>query len=382
MGGLRPLDGVRVVDLSALGPAPFGTMILADFGADVVAVERPRPDPWGTRQFLGRGKRSVVVDLKQPQGVEVVARLAAAADVFVESSRPGVMEAIGLGPDVLLAAHPGLVYARLTGWGQTGPYAERAGHDINYIAVGGPLGIMAGETPVPPANLVGDFAAGSLLMVVGILLALRERDRSGHGQVVDAAMVDGAALLSTGQLGMRASGLWGARGTNFLDGSAPFYGTYRCADGRFVSVGAIEPAFWAALLQGLDLDDGDGDALPDRDDPHQWPALRSRLAERFAARTRDEWMKVFDRTDACVWPVLDLDELADDPHLAERRTVTRTGDGSVAAPAPRLSRTPGQAGPPTVPPGEDTAAVLAEAGYSQGDIDALRAAGAVGGQPG
>ena len=235
----RPLAGLRVVDVSALAPGPFATMILADFGADVIAVERPEPDPFATRAWLGRGKRFVTVDLRSPDGPAVVARLVADADVFVEGYRPGTMERLGLGPEELTAANPGLVYARVTGWGQDGPYAGRAGHDINYIAIAGALGVIGRDEPVPPANLVGDFASGSYMAVMGILVALYERQASGRGQVVDAAMVDGAALLITGQLGLAASGGWGPRGTNLLDGSAPFYGTYRCADGRFVAVGAI-----------------------------------------------------------------------------------------------------------------------------------------------
>jgi len=373
--GHRPLEGLRVVHIAAPGPSSFATMILADFGADIVAVERSRPDPWGTRFFLGRGKRSLVADLRHPGGVGIVSRLAARADVLVEGFRPGVMEELGLGPDRLLGDNPSLVYARLTGWGQTGPYAARAGHDINYIAVGGVLGILGGDPPRPPANLVGDFAAGSLSMVLGVLLALRERDHSGRGQVVDAAMVDGSALLLAGQLGLRAAGLWAERGTNFLDGAAPYYRTYRCADGRFVSVGAIEPAFWAALLEGLGFE---GAGLPDRQDPGQWPELRRLFEERFASRSRDEWTAVFAATDACVWPVLDLDELPDDPHLASRGTVVRNGQAMTPAPAPRLSRTPGAAATTVPALGADTDAVLAEAGFTSAEIEELRASGAAG----
>jgi alpha-methylacyl-CoA racemase len=346
MAVTRPLDGVRVVDVSALAPGPFATMILADFGADVVAVERPEPDPFETRTWLGRGKRYVTIDLRTPEGRATVARLAADADVFVEGFRPGTMERLGLGPDDLMAANPGLVYARVTGWGQEGPYAGRAGHDINYIAVAGALGVIGRDDPVPPANLVGDFAGGSLMAVIGILLALHERESSGRGQVIDAAMVDGAALLITGQLGLAARGGWGRRGSNLLDGSAPFYGTYACADGRYVAVGAIEEPFWQALLAGLHLDDDQ--AFVGRVDPQRWPGQRDRIAARFAERPRDEWVKLLADTDACVTPVLELDELSADEHLAARGAVFHRDGAVEAAPAPRLSRTPGVAGRPPV----------------------------------
>ena len=372
-----PLAGLRVLDVSALAPGPFATMILADFGADVIAVERPGPDPFGTREWLGRGKRFVTVDLRAPEGPAVVARLAADVDVFVEGYRPGTMERLGLGPDVLLAANPRLVYARVTGWGQDGPYALRAGHDINYIAIAGALGVIGRDEPVPPVNLVGDFASGSFIAVMGILMALQERQSSGRGQVVDAAMVDGASLLITGQLGMAASGGWGRRGTNLLDGSAPFYGTYRCADGRFVAVGAIEEPFWLALLDGLGLKDDE--TFAGRNDPARWGEQRERIAARFAERSRDDWVGLLGKRDACVTPVLELDELPGDEHLAARGTLLHRERGTEAAPAPRLSRTPGRAGAPA-PAREDhgTDGVLAAAGFSRPEIDGLRRSGVLG----
>jgi alpha-methylacyl-CoA racemase len=375
-GRSGPLAGLRVVDVSALAPGPFATMILADFGAEVIAVERPGPDPFGTRAWLGRGKQYVTVDLRSPDGPAVVARLAATADVFVEGYRPGAMERLGLGPEDLTALNPGLVYVRVTGWGQDGPYALRAGHDINYISIAGALGVIGRDEPVPPANLVGDFASGSYLAVMGILTALYERQSSGRGQVVDAAMVDGATLLITGQLGLAASGGWGRRGTNLLDGSAPFYGTYRCADERFVAVGAIEEAFWQALLEGLGLKDDE--AFAGRYDPARWPEQRDRLAARFAERPRDDWVRLLGERDACVTPVLELDELAGDAHLTARRNLVER-DGSIeAAPAPRLSRTPARAGEPAAPKNAGTDTVLASAGFSPEEIDRLRRQGALG----
>jgi alpha-methylacyl-CoA racemase len=375
-GAAGPLAGVRVVDVSALAPGPFATMILADFGADVVAVERPGPDPFATRTWLGRGKRFVTIDLRNAEGRAAVARLAADADVFVEGFRPGTMERLGLGPDDLMADNPGLVYARVTGWGQDGPYAHRAGHDINYISVAGALGVIGRDDPVPPANLLGDFAGGSLMAVIGILLALHERARSGRGQVVDAAMVDGAALLITGQLGLSPRGGWGRRGTNLLDGSAPFYGTYRCADGRYVAVGAIEEPFWQALLEGLGFDDDE--SFAGRLDPPRWAAQRARIEARFAERPRDEWVKLLADTDACVTPVLELDELTADEHLAARGTIL-PGDGAdEAAPSPRLSRTPGRAGPPPAPKDAETTDVLADLGFTAAELDTFRQSEAFG----
>jgi alpha-methylacyl-CoA racemase len=370
-----PLAGVKIIDISALAPGPFATMILADFGAEVVAVERPGGDGFGTRQWLGRGKRFLTVDLRSEAGVAVVRRLARDADVFVEGFRPGTAERLGLGPETLLAENPALVYARVSGWGQTGPYASRAGHDINYIAVAGALGVIGRNDPVPPANLVGDFAGGSLFAVIGILLALQERQRSGAGQVVDAAMVDGAALLITGQLGLSAAGRWGPRGTNFLDGSAPFYGTYRCADGGYVAVGAIEEPFWQALLDGLDL--AGEPVFTDRFDPRHWPRQRERLAAIFVERPRDEWVKLLGASDACVTAVLELDELEADEHLAARGTIGRRDGALQAAPAPRLSRTPGAAGRPAPVPGEDAEAVLAAAGFRAAEYGEFVRAGVV-----
>lgn len=352
-----PLAGVRVVELASLAPAPFGCMVLADLGADVLRVDRPGGPAAGRLAApaggpLQRGRRVTQLDLKSPEGVADLLRLVERADVLVEAYRPGVAERLGLGPEVCRARNPRLVYARMTGWGQDGPLAARAGHDIDYIAVAGalePLG-RAGERPHAPLNLLGDFAGGGMLLAVGVLAALLERERSGVGQVVDAAMVDGSALLTAFLHGMVGSGLWPApRGRNLLDGGAPFYDTYRTADGGFMAVGALEPAFYAALLTGLGLaDDPD---LPPQYDPAGWDELRRRFAERFGSRTRDEWTAVFADLDACVAPVLAPTEAHRHPHNAARGTFVEVGGQVQPAPAPRFDRTP--APPPRPAPDPD-----------------------------
>ena len=356
-----PLAGIRVVELSGLGPGPYACMLLAELGADVVRVDRPGG---GAKLFppekeaLHRSRPSAAVDLKNPAGRETVLRMVERADVLVEGQRPGVTERLGLGPDDCLARNPRLVYARMTGWGQTGPLADRAGHDINYLGLTGALhAIGPAEKPVPPLNIGADFGGGSMFLVVGVLAALLERATSGRGQVVDAAMVDGASSLITMVHGMLGAGLWrDRRASNLLDGGAPFYDTYTCADGRHVAVGAIEPQFYAALLTGLGLADAD---LPTQHDRDGWPALKARFAEVFATRTRDEWVAVFAGTDACVTPVLGLAEVADHPHVRARGTVVAPDGVPQAAPAPRFSRTPPTLpGAPAAP--EDVEAVLAD----------------------
>jgi alpha-methylacyl-CoA racemase len=360
-----PLTGVRVVELAGLGPAPHAAMLLADLGADVVRVERPagglRLAP-ATADYLLRGRRSVAADLKSAAGRALVLDLAARADVLVEGFRPGVTERLGVGPQDCLARNPRLVYGRMTGWGQEGPLAARAGHDINYISLTGALHALgrAGEPPPPPLNLVGDFGGGSMLLVVGVLAALWERERSGRGQVVDAAMVDGASVLLQMTWALRAMGIWtDRRASNLLDGGAPFYDTYACADGRYVAVGALEPEFYAALLAGLGLA---GEDLPRQLDQSGWPRLRSRFTEVFASRTRDEWAAAFADTDACVTPVLSFEEVGEHPHLTARETLIDLDGVVQAAPAPRFSRTvPDQPSPPPEP-GGDTEAVLRDWG--------------------
>ncbi|MFG2043598.1 CaiB/BaiF CoA transferase family protein [Dactylosporangium sp. NPDC048998] len=358
-----PLAGLRVVELAGIGPGPHAAMLLADLGADVVRIDRPSgglqigdpdaPDP------LLRGRRRVSADLKDPAGREKVLRLVEHADVLVEGYRPGVTERLGVGPADCHARNPRLVYARMTGWGQDGPMAQRAGHDINYISVTGALHAIgrAGERPIPPLNLVGDFGGGSMLLVVGVLAALWEAQSSGRGQVVDAAMVDGASLLVQMIWSMLGQGAWtDERGTNLLDGHAPFYDTYTCRDGRYVAVGALEPQFYAALLEGLGLDSAELPAQHDRD---RWPQLRARFAEVFATRTRNEWTEAFDATDACVTPVLSFTEAAAHPHLTARSTIVAPGGVWQAAPAPRFSRTAPRLRP-LPEEAEDVGAVLAD----------------------
>jgi alpha-methylacyl-CoA racemase len=359
-----PLKGVRVLEIASAAPAPFACMIFADLGADVVSVDRaPRPnhEVRQPKSPLSRGRRSVVADLKSAEGVELVRALAARADILVEGFRPGVMERLGLGPDELFARNHGLVYARMTGYGQEGPMASRAGHDINYIAVAGaldPIG-RAGERPLPPLNLVGDFGGGGMLLAVGVLAALHERESSGKGQVVDAAMVDGAALLTAFVHGVRAEGNWSDnRGTNLLDSGAPFYDTYATSDGGHMAVGALERRFYQQLLIGLGLD-GDAD-LPAQMDRARWPELRTRFGQAFATRSRAEWTAVFADLDACVSPVLAPWEVADAEHTRTRAGFVEVGGISQPAPAPRFSRTPADVPTPPRLPGEDTATVLAD----------------------
>jgi alpha-methylacyl-CoA racemase len=380
--GLGPLDGVRVLEIASLAPAPFGCMVLSDLGADVLRVDRAEncgpaavapPDP------LSRGRRSIGLNLKDPEGTGVLLRLAEDADVLVEGFRPGVTERLGCGPAECARRNPRLVYARMTGWGQDGPLAAVAGHDIDYIGVSGALAPIgrAGQRPVPPLNLVADFGGGGMLLAVGILAALLERERSGLGQVVDAAMVDGSALLTSFLHGMRAAGTWqDERGTNLLDGGAPFYDTYESADGRYVAVGALEPKFYAALLAGLGLA-GD-DSLPGQYDRAGWPVLRARLAAAFRGRSQADWGEVFAGTDACVAPVLGPAEAPAHPHNAARGAFIEVGGVVQPAPAPRFGRTAAGLPQPPPRPGADTDAVLAGLGYAAAQITDLRARGVAG----
>ncbi len=349
-----PLHGVRVVELAGIGPGPHAAMLLADLGADVVRVDRGGrlPAQPGRHDQLLRGRRTVAADLKDPADVERVLRLVDRADVLIEGFRPGVTERMGLGPDVCLERNPRLVYGRMTGWGQEGPMAARAGHDMNYISLTGVLHAIgrAGERPVPPLNLVGDFGGGSMFLVFGVLAALHEAGASGRGQVVDAAMIDGATLLAQMMWSWRGSGMWtDERGANMLDGGAPYYDTYECADGRYFAVGAIEPQFWAQLLEGLGLDAQD---LPGQHDRPRWPELRAAIAGAFAGRTRDEWARVFDGTDACATPILDFGEAAQHPHVAARGILAEVDGVLQPMPAPRFSRTPAPV--PEAPPQEYT----------------------------
>lgn len=383
---MGPLHGIKIVEIAGIGPGPYCGMLLADLGADVIRIDRSSnvnsmgaadPDT-PPADLLARGRRSVAVDLKHPDGVATVLDLVAGADGLIEGFRPGVMERLGLGPDVCLARNPKLVYGRMTGWGQDGPYAHAAGHDINYIALAGalePLG-RAGQQPTPPINLVGDFGGGGMLLAFGICAALVEAGRSGEGQVIDAAMVDGAASLMTMTWSFKHMGIWtDERGTNMLDTGAHFYDTYETADGRYVSIGSIEPQFYAELLRLTGLD-GDED-LPRQMDKSAWPALKEKLAGIFRSKTRDEWCQIMEHTDVCFAPVLAMDEAPQHPHIAERGTFVEVAGLVQPAPAPRFSRTPGAIERPPAHAGQHTDEVLADFGLSAERIAELRGSKAI-----
>lgn len=364
-GPTGPLSGVRVVELAGIGPGPFASMTLADLGADVVRVDRPGGPALGidpAADVTNRNKRSVVLDLKAERGPAAVLDLVERADVFIEGNRPGVAERLGVGPDVCLARNPRLVYGRMTGWGQDGPLARRAGHDIGYLAVTGALGLAgpADGPPYAPANLLGDYAGGALYLVIGVLAALRHaRTEDGRGQVVDAAIVDGTSHLTAMLHGMLAAGGWqDRREANLLDGGAPFYGTYRTADGRYMAVGALEPQFYEEFTALLGLP---GD-VPDRADMAAWEELRRAVAGRFATRTRAEWTEVFEGTDACVAPVLSLREAPEHPHLAARGTFVEREGRTQPAPAPRFSATPTGVARGPARPGADADAIARDWG--------------------
>jgi alpha-methylacyl-CoA racemase len=373
-----PLDGARVIELAGLGPGPFAAMLLADLGADVIRVDRTgRAAPDAHLFAMHRGRRSIAVDLKHPDGRVVLLRLVDQADALIEGNRPGVMERLGLGPDDCLVRNPRLVYGRMTGWGQEGPLASNAGHDVDYIALSGALSVAArhGERPVPPVNLIGDFGGGGTFLALGLIAAMWDASRTGAGQVVDAAMVDGSAVLTTMLHGLMAQGQWrDEAGVNFSDTGSPFYEVYECADGRFVAVGAIERPFYVALLDGLGLDEAE---LPDRRDPATWPELKKRFAEIFATRSRAEWAKHFEGSDACVAPVLSLTEAPHHPQNVARRTFVEHGGVLQPSPAPRFSRTPSALGRTPPAPGDHTVEVLAELGFDDDEIKRLIDAGAV-----
>ncbi|GAB3450357.1 CaiB/BaiF CoA-transferase family protein [Streptomonospora sediminis] len=343
---MGPLHGIRVVEFAGIGPGPMAAMLLADLGASVVRLDRPgaaEAARQGNRPHMSAGRPVLEADLKSEEGLSTARQVVAAADVLLEGFRPGVMERRALGPDTCLELNPRLVYARMTGWGQDGPLAQVAGHDMNYISLNGALHSIGrrGGPPVPPVNLLGDFGGGTMFVVTGILSALVERQTSGRGQVVDAAMVDGSALLMSMVYEDRERGAWtDERGTNYLDTGAPWYDVYECADGRHVSVGCIEPQFYAAFLAGVGLAEAD---LPGQWDRENWPVLRTRFAEVLRTRTRDEWAAVFGDTDACVQPVLSMAEAADHPHVRARGSVVRNDGRLYPGPAPRFDRTPGRA---------------------------------------
>lgn len=377
-----PLSGIRIVELVGIGPGPFACMLLADLGADVIRVDRAQNVGGGDPEsppadLLARGRRSIGVDLKTPAGVETVLRLVAEADVLIEGFRPGVMERLGLGPEVCAARNPRLVYGRMTGWGQEGPLANAAGHDINYISLTGALHAIGrrGEAPVPPLNLVGDFGGGTMYLVMGVLAALVERQTSGKGQVVDAAMTDGAASLMTIFYGIKAIGFWkDERGVNMLDSGAHFYDVYETKDGRHVSIGSIEPQFYALLLQHTGLA---GEDLPAQFDRDRWPELKEKMAAIFRSKTRDEWCAIMEGSDVCFAPVLSMTEAPRHPHNVARGTFTEVKGVVQPAPAPRFSRTPGAIQGPPAHPGQHTDAALADWGFSADEIAKLRAAKAI-----
>ncbi len=377
---MGPLSGIRVIEFEAIGPGPFAGMLLADMGADVLLVDRPAATDLGLKRerwndVMMRGRRSVTLDLKSPTGAGAALELIARADALIEGFRPGVMERLGLGPKIALARNPELVYGRMTGWGQDGPLAPRAGHDINYIALAGVLNAFGkkGEAPVPPLNLVGDFGGGGMLLGFGIACALVEAARSGKGQVVDAAMIEGASLLAAMFSGMLATQRWSeTRGENILDTGAPWYNVYRTSDGQYVSIGAIEARFFDELIERLGLA---GEKLPGQNEREHWPALRARFEQVFAAKTRDEWVKVFEGSDACFAPVLSFSEAKRHPHNVARKSYVEVAKVEQPAPAPRFSRTP--AGVRRAPPerGEGGREALGEWGFDAAAIDKLKALG-------
>jgi len=378
-----PLHGIRILEIAGIGPGPFAAMMLSDMGAEVVRVDRadkvrggdPAAPP---ADVLNRGRRSIGIDLKNADGVEALLTLVESADALVEGFRPGVTERLGFGPDVCLARNPRLVYGRMTGWGQDGPYAQAAGHDINYIALAGALDSIgrAGERPVPPLNLVGDFGGGGMLLAFGVACALVERASSGKGQVVDAAMVDGSAILMTMFHAFRAMGIWfDERGTNMLDSGAHFYDVYETKDGKYVTIGSIEPQFYAELLEktGLTADD----TLAHQHDRTQWPAMKERFVELFKTKTRDEWCELMEASDACFAPVLSMTEAPAHPHNVARGTFVERNGIVQPAPAPRFDRTPGEISRPPSHAGQHTDEVLADWGVDAATIAKLHETGAV-----
>ena len=376
-----PLTGVRMVELSGVGPAPYGCMLLADLGADVIRVDRPAAiaDGYATASSmlgLSRNRRSIALDLKHPRGLRLLLELTDRADVLIEGYRPGVAERLGFGPDVCRQRNARLIYARMTGWGQDGPLRDRAGHDINYAAVAGALHPIGppDRPPPPPLSFIGDLGGGGTFLALGICAALLERERSGQGQVLDAAMVDGAASLTAMFHGLIRAGFWTAeRGENLADGSAPFYCCYTCADGRYLAVGALEAPFYRAFVEGLGLDP----ASYLQDDRSQWPRHRADFARVIATRTRDEWAVLFADRDACVSPVLALDEAPHHAHLAARDSFVAHPDGFEPAPAPRFSRTPGAIARPAPLYGQHTREILTELGYDEDELRQLSADGVV-----
>jgi alpha-methylacyl-CoA racemase len=377
-----PLVGLKVVELAGIGPGPFAAMLLADLGAEIVRVDRPADAGLGVPRgyefdLASRSRPSIAVDLKNPEGVETVLKLVESADVLIEPFRPGVTEKLGLGPADCMARNPKLVYARMTGFGGSGPLAKTAGHDINYISLTGALhAIGPAEKPTPPLNLIGDYGGGALYLAFGVMAAIYETQRSGEGQVVDAGMVDGAASLMIPIYGLHASGYFSdERASNILDGGAPFYDAFECADGKFVSIGSIEKKFYALLLEKLGLENKD---LPDQMDRDRWPELRARFAEVIKGKSRDEWVAIMGDSDVCFAPVMSMSEAHTHPHNVARENFVEVAGVTQPAPAPKFSRTPGRIHSPPPKPGENTESALEAWGFAPEDIAALKASGAVG----
>jgi alpha-methylacyl-CoA racemase len=379
---MGPLEGITIVELAGIGPGPFCGMMLSDMGAEVIRIDRSSAVRGGDPDMppadvLGRGRKSLAVDLKNPEGVATVLTVVEQADGLIEGFRPGVTERLGLGPDECLARNPKLVYGRMTGWGQEGPYAPAAGHDINYISLAGALEPMGrkGQPPTPPINLIGDFGGGGMVLAYGMVCAMLEAQRSGRGQVVDAAMVDGAAVLINFLWGLKAVGIWGPeRGTNMLDTGAHFYDVYECADGTYVSIGSIEPQFYAELKRLAELDDDDFGDQMNRD---AWPGMKEKLAAVLKAKTRAEWCAIMEHSDVCFAPVLTMEEATEHPHNVARGTFVDNAGMIQAGPAPRFSRTEAEVAGPAAHAGQHSDEVLSRFGFSAEQIDGLRASGAV-----
>jgi alpha-methylacyl-CoA racemase len=376
------LSGIKILELAGIGPGPFSAMLLADLGADIIRVDRAQqvnPGVWDRPNLdvLNRGRRSIGVDLKHPDGIEIVLKLVEHADALIEGFRPGVTDRLGIGPDACLARNPKLVYGRMTGWGQEGPMAQAAGHDINYISLAGALAHFgrADSKPTPPINLIGDFGGGGMFMALGVVSAILEAQRSGQGQVIDVAMVDGSAILMTMMWGLRAMGAWDeAMGVNVLDTGAPFYDTYETADGKFISLGSLEPQFYAELIQRLGLVD---DGLPMQMDRAGWDTMREKFTVLFKTKTRDEWDVALRGSDACYAPVLSMSEAMDDDHIKARGTIVEVDGIAQPAPAPRFSRTPGEIQRSAPWPGQHTDEALAAWGLSSSDIAAAKESGGI-----
>tara|TARA_S200000501_G_C20868526_1_gene763177 strand:+ start:2158 stop:3321 length:1164 start_codon:yes stop_codon:yes gene_type:complete len=375
-GPMGPLSGKRIIEIAGIGPGPFCAMLLSDLGAEVIRVDRAStvadelPD-LPSLDLLNRGRRSIGIDLKDPNGVETVLKLIESSDALIEGFRPGVAERLGIGPEDCLTRNPKLIYGRMTGWGQYGSYSSMAGHDINYIALSGVLGMIGrkDEKPVPPVNLIGDFGGGGMILALGVCAALVEVASSGKGQVIDAAMTDGSALLATMVHSFKAMGIWGDRGTNLLDTGAPFYDVFECSDGKFISIGSIEPQFYSELLRITGLDQQEN---PKQMDRQSWDEMKSKIASAIKSKSREEWENLMEGTDVCFAPVLTIDEAYDHPHNLERNTFIEVAGVKQPAPAPRFSRTPASITSPPPHPGEHTEEILLDSGFTISEISSLR----------